>query len=448
MTASRVLVEVKGRALRAAALLMVVMLPAACSLFEDDERLEGERVRVRDRVATLAPEADNTVAGQPLSAAVRIDEWTQTGAVPSHNAGHLSGPSSLNLAWREDIGEGSSDDGAITSAPVVAAGRIYALDAAAQVTALSLGGGGEVWSTDLTPEGEDSNNGFGGGLAFADGRLYATSGFGEALALDAATGEILWRVALGAPVRAAPAVDGDLMVAVARNNTAFGIATDDGAILWRARGVDSGAGLLGGASPALARTGAIVPFGSGEVVAVDRTTGQRFWASVLSGGRRGLARGQISDVTGDPVIVGGLVVAANQAGRLAAVRAADGRRAWTRSIGAIGPIWGADSSLFVMTDTAELVRLDTASGGTVWASQLPRFEDEEDRDDPITYSGPVLIDGRVAVTSSLGELLRFDAVTGSPVDVVEIGDGSITGPVIAGDTLFVLRDDAVIEAYR
>ncbi|MEM9780899.1 MAG: PQQ-binding-like beta-propeller repeat protein [Pseudomonadota bacterium] len=435
------------RGLRVALVAALATL-TGCSLFEDDERLEGERIRVRDRVATIATETVNTVPGQALPAPRRLDDWTQTGAVATHNGGHLAGPVTLSEAWQADIGDGSSSDGAITSAPVVAEGRIFALDAAAQVTALSATSGDEVWSTDLTPEGEDSENGFGGGLAWSDGRVFASTGFGEALALNADTGEILWRVSLGAPIRAAPAVDGDLLIAVARNNIAFGLSTADGAIQWRSQGLNSEAGVLGGASPAITRTGAILPFGSGEIVAVDRLTGQRFWGSVLSGGARGLARGQISDVTGDPVIIGGLVVAANQAGRLAAVQSSTGRRAWTRSIGAVGPIWGADSSLFLVTDTAQLVRLDTATGSTVWGAQLPRFEDEEDREDPITYSGPVLVQGGVLVTSSLGELLRFDAETGVPVDVVELGDGSITGPVVAGDFLYVLTDDGDIEAYR
>ncbi|MEL6266044.1 MAG: PQQ-binding-like beta-propeller repeat protein [Pseudomonadota bacterium] len=440
--------------IRALGLALLVLLPTGCGLFDDEERLEGERVRIRDNEATragagLAAEPTLALGGQatPLPPPESIDSWTHVNAVATHNGGHLAGPASPVRSWRVDVGEGTSDDGAITSAPVVAGGRIYTLDAASTVTAVGTSGS-VAWQTELVPEGEEGSEGFGGGLAWFDGALYATTGFGEVLRLDTGSGAIEWRTRLGAPVRAAPAADQGVVVAVTRDNAAFGLDVDTGEIRWRARGATSGAGVLGGASPAIAGTGAVVPFGSGEIVALDLIGGRRFWSAVLSGGRRGLARAAISDVTGDPVVIGQVVIAANQAGRIVAVRAENGRRIWTRSLGAQGPIWAAGTSLFLVSDTAELVRLDAATGATVWSRQLPAFEDEEDREDPIGYSGPVLVEGRLWITSSLGELRGFEATAGEPVAAIELGGGSLTGPVVAGNAMYVLTDDAVLEAYR
>ncbi|MGF1551706.1 MAG: PQQ-binding-like beta-propeller repeat protein [Paracoccaceae bacterium] len=436
--------------------LALVFALAGCDLFGGEERLEGERIRIRpDRAEREAQEEGTSfgaagVAGvaTALPAPRPIDAWTQTNAVPSHNAGHLAGPASPERAWAVDAGEGSSAEGAITSAPVVAGGLAFALDAAAEVRAFDAGSGAERWRRSHAPEREGGEEGFGGGLAWARGRLFATTGVGEALALDPGSGEILWRVRLGAPVRAAPAVEGGVLVAVARDNSAYGLDTGSGAILWRARAASSGAGFLGGASPAIAGGGALVPFGSGEIVALDLATGRRFWSAILSGGRRGLARAAISDVTGDPVVVGPLVIAANQAGRIVAVVGSSGQRAWTRSIGAVGPIWAAGRSLFLVTDTARLMRLDASSGTTEWAVDLPAFEDMEDREGRILYSGPVLVEGRVYVTSSQGELLAFEGVDGGAVSTTELTGGSRTGPVVADGTLFVLTDDGTLEAYR
>ncbi|MEM6486821.1 MAG: PQQ-binding-like beta-propeller repeat protein [Pseudomonadota bacterium] len=431
---------------------------AGCSLLDGEERLEGERIRIRENRADVVASSDSTAlgfglegtaqGGAPLPPPQPIDDWTQTNANATHNAGHLSGPTRLERVWTTDVGEGASDDGAITSAPIVVDGRVYALDAAASVTALDAGSGTERWRTALAPEGEDGSEGFGGGLAAAGGRLFATTGFGEVLALDPGSGEILWRTRTGAPIRSAPAAAGDSVVAVARDNRAFALDAATGEIRWRTQAASSGAALLGGASPALAGGGALIPFGSGELIAVELSTGRRAWSAVISGGRRGLARATIADVTGDPVVVGPFVVAANQAGRIVAVAGQNGRRAWTRSLGATGPIWAADNTLFLVTDAAQLVRLNAASGATVWSTDLPAFEDPEDREDPITYSGPVLVEGRILVTSSLGELLVFDGVAGQAVKTVELGGGSVTGPVVADGTVYVLTDDAVLEAYR
>ena len=57
---------------------------------------------------------------------------------------------------------------------------------------------------DLSPEGEKGKEGFGGGLAADGGMIFATTGFGEIIAVSATSGEILWRQSFGAPFRAAP----------------------------------------------------------------------------------------------------------------------------------------------------------------------------------------------------------------------------------------------------
>ncbi|MEM6678101.1 MAG: PQQ-binding-like beta-propeller repeat protein [Pseudomonadota bacterium] len=441
---------------------------AGCGVFDDEERLEGTRIPVRGERSTSIPdepledgasaaptlsfepgEADAVAAGGvPLPAPRELDAWTQTNAVPSHNAGHLSGPASLQRAWSVDVGAGNSDDGQITSAPVVAEGRVYVLDAEADAAAFDADSGREIWRRALTPENEDGSEGFGGGLAYADGRIFATTGFGEFLALDAASGEILWRRGIGAPFRAAPAVAQGVIVAVTRDNRAFGVRASDGEALWRASAAVSGAGLLGGASPAIASGAALLPYTSGEIVAVQLGTGRRFWSAVLSGGRRGLARSSISDVTGDPVVVGPFAIAANQAGRIVAIEGRTGRRVWTRSIGATGPLWAAGETLFLVSDASQLIRLSARNGATIWQTTLPAFEDPEDREDPIQYSGPVLVEGRILVTSSIGELLAFEGVGGQPVAVTDLSSGSITGPVVANDTVYVLTDEGRLDAYR
>src|SRR3546814_7837283 len=61
--------------------------------------------------------------------------------------------------WSSDVC--SSD--LILSAPVVAGGRVFAMDAESRVTAVDAANGERVWSRDLRPENGDG--GFGGGIA-------------------------------------------------------------------------------------------------------------------------------------------------------------------------------------------------------------------------------------------------------------------------------------------
>lgn len=425
--------------------MLLAAATAGCGMFgNEEERLEGERRSVRSTVQEDNP----TIAGAeaPLPPPQALLEWTQTSANAAHNGGHIAGGSGLARSWSVDAGEGG--DGRITSAPIVVGGQVIALDGAAQLSSFSAGSGARSWTRSLAPVGEDGEDGFGGGLAAEGGTIFATTGFGEVLAIRAGSGEILWRQGFGAPFRAGPAVANGVIIAVSRDNQAFALSTVDGRVLWRLQGAAAGAGLLGGASPALAGQLAVVPFASGELVGVARDSGRRVWAAVLSGGRRGQARSAIADVSGDPVVVGPLVVAANQAGRIIAVEGQTGRRVWTRSIGSTGPLWAAGGNVFVMGDDGTLARLSAETGASVWEVPLPVWRNSAKWRDPISYSGPVLVGGRVLVADDQGTLHAFDAASGGEAGGTDIGDGSVLQPVAAGGMVYVLSTDGTLYAFR
>jgi outer membrane protein assembly factor BamB len=426
-----------------AALIALVGL-AGCGLFDGEEPLEGERIRIRPDASVTAETAPVV---QPLPPAEENAEWTQTGGNARHNLGHLAGPASLNRVWTADAGDGG-DEAAMTSRPIIVGGTVYTLDATATVSAFDAGSGARRWQTSLAREGERGREGFGGGLAAAGGRLYAATGFGEVLALDPASGEIVWRKSFGAPFRAAPAVDGGVVVAITRDNRAFGLSAESGETLWRLEAAASTVGLLGGSSPAVTSGVALLPFASGELVAVSASSGRRLWSTALTGGRRGLARASITDISGDPVIVGPYVIAANQAGRMVAIDGRNGQRVWSRSIGSAAPLWPAGDSLFLVSDDAVLMRLSLRDGSTLWSTELPAYRDPDDRKGAIAYSGPVLVGGRVLITDGRGNLIAFDGETGEEVARTRIGPGSITGPAVANGTVYVLGRDATLYAFR
>ncbi|MEO1491007.1 MAG: PQQ-binding-like beta-propeller repeat protein [Pseudomonadota bacterium] len=426
---------------------MVAVLLSGCGLFGDDkERLSGERIRIRDQQAVN--QAVSQAAATPLPAPVSNAAWTQTNGQSSHASGHLSAPSTPSRAWQVSAGSGGGGDSAITSTPIVFGGRIFVMDAAGQVSAHDTATGATAWEISLAPEGEGDDEGFGGGLASDGEIIYATTGFGEIIAISPSDGSTIWRQRVDAPFRAAPAVANGTVVAVTRDNRAVAVSARSGSVTWQINGIAAAAGLLGGASPAIQGDLVVLPFTSGEVIGAQLSTGRRIWNAVLGGARRGLARSSISDVTGDPVIAGRAVIAANQSGRIVAIDGQNGRRGWTRSIGSTGPLWAAGRSIFMTTDDSTVTRLDLQSGQTVWRTKIPAFEDEEDREDPIAYSGPVLAGGNVLVTDSTGKMLVFDPDTGAERSPIDLSGGSVTGPVVAGGTVYVLTDDGDLHAFR
>jgi outer membrane protein assembly factor BamB len=430
---------------RASALLLALLALSGCGLWPDDEEvLEGTRIPVRTEEADRAATAAVPLALPPP---VSLADWTHRAANPQRLAPHVVLASGLDLVWSADAGAGNAGRALVTAAPVIAEGRIYTLDAAARVSAFSAAGA-LLWQVSAGREGEPGTDGWGGGLAYADGRLIVTTGFGETLALDPATGGLLWRTGVDAPVRAAPAVLGSRVVVVTRDDQAFGLDAATGEIAWRVQGSTGVTGLIGGASPAMDDVLAILPFASGEVAAVIALTGRRVWTAAIAGGRRGLARTAIGDITSDPVIDGETIYVANQSGRIVAIDRRTGRRNWTANDGSYNPVAVAGGSLFLMSDKAELLRLDALSGTRIWAVQLPEYEDEEDRQNAIGYGGPVLAGGRLIVVTTRGEIIAFDPENGAELGRTALPGGSYLPPAVAGGRLYVMTTGGDLVAFQ
>ena len=145
--------------------------------------LPGERLDIRDGgAASVTPDQSVPIK---LSRTVNHNSWSHRGGTNSHRIQHPAFSTAPVQIWAANIGEGNDRRHRITADPVAAKGLIYTLDSRSTVSATSLAGG-PVWSRDLTPASDSSDDASGGGLAVVNGQLYVTTGFGDLVALDAA----------------------------------------------------------------------------------------------------------------------------------------------------------------------------------------------------------------------------------------------------------------------
>lgn len=424
-------------ALAAAALL------AGCA----DDILPGDRIPIRQVEQPLSETDPSAVRAVPIPAPVMNAEWTH------HNgsaAGRLVNPAfaaTPTLRWSVPIGEGDARRRRILTAPVVAGGLVYTIDAGGQITAVNQGGGQVAWTRSIVPKGQHADNGPGGGFAYAGNVLFVTTGFGQVMALDPRTGAQIWSQPFEGPIRAAPTVSGGQVFMVVRDDTGYALDAATGETNWFVRGV-GGTGLLGGASPATNGALAVFPFASGEVLGIVARNGLQVWGNAVTGGRRELARNAIVDVSGEPVIVGNTVFASNQSGRTIAIDADTGERRWTASEGSYGPVWPVGGSVFMVTDEGALARLDTETGQVVWRTDLPEYYNEEKRIEAISHYGPILAGGRLWVASADETLRSFDPGTGRQLGSVELPGGAGAAPAIAGGVMYVVTRDGNLLAFQ
>lgn len=382
--------------------------------------------------------------------AARVNaDWTQTTGTAATRISHPALGSNLTLAWAANIGTGDSRKYRITADPVVAAGRIFTLDAQSIVTATSTSGA-TLWQADLRPKRDQAGDATGGGLVVAGDTVYISIGYGVLAALDAATGAVRWTQQLDASGSGTPTVSGDLVYVTAGDNTGWAINRRDGTVEWQIGASDDTNNILGAPAPALTDDLAIFAFGSGEVQAVFRRGGLSRWDASVLGKRPGRAFSNVSDVTAAPVVLGNRVYLGNQSGRIVALDVDSGMRIWSAREGATGPVWPAGDSIFAVSDLNELLRLDAADGSKIWGAELPNFTDRKPKKQGrvVPHHGPIVAGGRVIIASGDGVLRSFDPKNGALVGSVEIPGGATTAPVVAGQTLYVVTAKGQLLAYR
>lgn len=439
------------RMIRRLAAVGALLLTAGCGggFFgeAEDPPLPGERLPVVGLEETLAP--DPRIAGLRVELpppAVNAN-WPQAGGLPNHAMHHLAAPGTLDLRWSVDIGRGSDGDGQLLAQPVVARGRVYTLDVDAELRAFDLDDGSFLWNRELGDETREEGT-LGGGLAVGEGRIYVTTGFAHVFALDVDTGEELWRRRLSNPIRAAPtARDGRLFV-VTLSNELFALDAESGRVLWSHDEIVEPAGLAGGASPAVDGGIVVAPFSSGAIVALRAANGRVVWSDRLVALRRTDPVSSLAHVRGLPVIDRGLAIGVSNSGRTVAIDLRTGRRLWEQRIGGTNTAWVAGEFVYLVSNDNQLACLSRRDGRVRWVRSLPRFEDEEDKTGPIGWSGPVLASDRLLIAASTGEVRSISPYTGEPLGRVELPDAVFIPPAVAGETVFLLTEDAELLALR
>lgn len=410
------------------------------------KRLEGERISVLafDRKIEADPRIANVDVRLP--AAIANDIWPQPGGLPTRVIGQLALAETPRRAWSTDIGTGSSGQRRLTAAPVVAEGRIYTLDARTRVRAFLAATGEGLWEVDAAPPNDSES--FGGGLAYDEGRLFVSTGFGQIVALDPATGSEVWRRQSASPFRAGPTAQGGLVFAISVENKIEAVDARNGELRWSHAGIAETASVLGGSSASSDGTIVVVPYSSGELFALRRDTGRVVWAESLAAVRRVDTVSTLADIKGLPVIDRGRVYAVSHSGRTIAIDLRSGARLWELEAGGTQTPWLAGDFLFLLTAGNDLLCVTLRDGRVRWVRSLPRYRNEERKRDPIFWVGPIAAGNALYVFNSRGEALAIAPETGETKATLDLGAAVRIPPIVANGALYVLAENGTLSAYR
>ncbi len=435
-----------GGIARTTTLTVLALLLAACgatnSLIEQVTGTDDQMVITGKREAVLQGSGGAAqLAKEPVVIPVAVSNasWAQPGGVPSNTLQNLSLGRTLSRAFAVNAGTGSTSSGRLTAMPIVVGGRIYVLDSQASVRAFSANSGAPVWSVSLVPQGRDGEGAFGGGLASNGAQIFAATAFGEVVALNAGSGSEIWRKKFSAPIKTAPTVADGRVFFVTVANEAYALDSASGTQLWQSSGAGESASAISNTSPAIASGIVVTPHTNGDLTAFSTGGGQQYWSASLASSRAGASVANLNAIAGRPVIAGGQVYAISNAGRMAAFDLKSGSEIWSREFSGNQTPWVSGEYVFVISQKRRMVAISRRTGAVKWVVDLPGGG---------IWAGPVMGGGRLLAVSSKGVLASISPQTGQTINTRTAGDAFYIAPVIAGNTVYLLDNDANLLALR
>ncbi|WP_082836969.1 PQQ-like beta-propeller repeat protein [Labrenzia sp. OB1] len=412
--------------------------------FSSEKTLPGERAPVFDGADPAAQALGQSASVGPATGG---QSWTTAGGGLTNDPGNVAISVSGNRSWRSQVG---SSGGGITSSalrisarPVSDGSRIYIYKPNGEVVALSTGGARQ-WTQNLRPEGE-RDIGPGGGVTVEGSVVYAATSYRQLAALEAGSGRVIWKVDLDTPARGAPVAGAGHVFVVSQSNEVYALSQSDGSIAWTYAGIEETAGLLSAANPAISGNRVIVPFSSGEIMAINIKSGEPEWVDGVSRGFRTLALSGLADVSASPVVTGNTVYATGVAGRTVAVDVRGGQRKWEQDLGSVHTPVVSGSALFMVDLDDRMVALSLKSGETLWATALPRPEKKKRRRN---WAGPILANGSLVAFSSDGQVVLVDAASGKIMLTQRTNTDVYVTPIAAGGRVVVLTGSDGVAAFN
>ncbi|MFI4966090.1 MAG: PQQ-binding-like beta-propeller repeat protein [Caulobacterales bacterium] len=420
---------------------------------------EGDRISILSADKKLEPAEALKGVDFSLPPVEPMADWPLPGGTPEQAVGNINAAPDLSIAWRKGIGMASKGGEMITAPPIEAGGKVFTMDAQASVAAHDARTGAEVWRVNMRPnDNKRDREGFGGGLAYADGKLYMTSGFRLVAQIDPATGRVGWRTRTEQPIHGAPTVYAGRVMAISLDNTLLTFDAGTGVPGWTYQALSESARILRSSSPAVSGDTVVAAFGSGELVALRTVNGNDLWNEALSRASRTSALSEIRDIAGRPVIYQGDVFAVSHSGVFAATDLRTGQARWSLPVVGITTPLPAGDVVYVVGVDGKLLCVARDSGQIYWVHDMNAGYVAKKKGGfwgigahtvakPL-WTNPILVNGRLILASSTGQLEALNAKTGAVERNVDLGAPVLIGPIAAGAMIYVVTDNAQLIALR
>jgi outer membrane protein assembly factor BamB len=381
-------------------------------------------------------------------------DWPVAGGNLAQSVENIDAAPDFRVAWRRGFGQASTHHEFVMAPPVMADGKVFVMDADVGVSAHDARTGARLWRTDLRPKSKREKDAFGGGLAYADGKLYVSSGYRLVAELDAASGRVGWVTRTSAPMHDAPTVADGRVYAIDINDELLTFNADTGTPDWTYQALTEPARIMAASSPAVANGTLVASFASGELVALRSDNGTELWNLPLSHTTRSSALSEIRDIAGRPVIYKGDVFAISHADVMADTDLRTGEVRWQLPLSGITTPWPAGDVVFAVGQNGQVICASRESGQLYWLTDLNAPGPAKKRGGKPgkrgreVWSSPILAGSRLITVSDKGQAIAINPKTGAVEQRLKVGDDVLIGPIAAGGMIYLVSQKADLIAIR
>lgn len=309
------------------------------------------------RTASLALAALLLVAGCSSMPSLNPIDWFKSkpdgpkpAALPP-----MSNPQPVRTLWSANVGPA----GIFIFSPAVIGDSIFAAARDGTVTRLEAATGKVVWKV-------SAGTLLSGGVG-TDGKLVAVgTDKGEVIVLDADKGTLRWRARVSSEVLAAPKVSRGVVLARTSDSRIFAFEALDGKRKWVYQRAAASLIVRSPAGMTIQDGNIFAGFSGGKMVSLQLETGALRWEVTVSQPKGSTELERVSDLSGDPAVIGREVCAASYQGRAACYEWQSGNQVWAREMSTLNGMSVDPRYAYVADEKGAVHSLDRSNGRSVW----------------------------------------------------------------------------------
>ncbi|MBL4821328.1 MAG: outer membrane protein assembly factor BamB [Gammaproteobacteria bacterium] len=336
----------------------------------------------------------------------------------------------LRRRWSVKVGNGQGDNYTMLT-PAIEGNTIYAASENGNVLAINAESGDVIWRN-RTRETITGGVGVGNGLV-----MFGTED-AEVFVLDQSDGSLLWQTGVSSEVLSAPQTNGDVVVLQTVDDKLIALDAESGEQRWIYETTLPTLTLRGTSKPIFSNGVVIAGFSNGTLVAVSADDGIWRWEErvAVPQGRYDIER--VIDVDGDLLVENNVVLASSYQGNLMGFDIQTGRIVWGMEGSSYHGLATGFGNIYVCNDRGHVIAIRSNSDNEIWRNESLDLRE---------VTAPTPFGNFIAVADFEGYVHLLSQVDGRIVGRARVdGDGVRSRMVTSNNTLYAFGNSGRLTA--